>query len=224
MAAQAVAAKASNAGVHLTRGDCELLLLTQMAKVSNWHDAEFALHVSVKRALREYGEAATTSITKELQQMVDRNVWTPVARSDLTPAQRRAVIRSSMFLKEKFFTTGEFEKLKARLVAGGDQQDKELYEDLSSPTAATASVMAVAAIAAAEGRRVMTIDIGGAFLHADMTSGVTVHVRLDATMTAILVKMRPEYKKYVDDKGELLVRLNKAMYGCVEAANFGTRS
>jgi hypothetical protein len=38
------------------------------------------------------------------------------------------------FLEEKFLPTGEFKKLKARLVAGGNQKDKELYEDLSATT------------------------------------------------------------------------------------------
>ena len=68
-----------------------------------------------------------------------------------------------MFLKEKFTASGEYDKLKARLVAGGDKQDKELYEDLclSSPTAFTTSVLAVAAIAACEGRLVTVMDIGG---------------------------------------------------------------
>ena len=31
-----------------------------------------------------------------------------------------------MFLKEKFTASGEYDKLKARLVAGGDQQDPDL--------------------------------------------------------------------------------------------------
>jgi len=47
-------------------------------------------------------------------------------------------------------------------------QDKSLYEELSSPTAATSSVLAVAAIATKEGRRVVTIDIRGAFLNVKM--------------------------------------------------------
>jgi hypothetical protein len=36
----------------------------------------------------------------------------------------------------------------------------------------------VAAVAAAEGRKVMTIDVGGAFLNTDIkTTGILVHVR-----------------------------------------------
>ena len=67
-----------------------------------------------------------------------------------------------MFLKEKFLPTGEFEKLKARLVAGGDQQDKNLYDDLSSATVSTSAVLTVLAIAAHERRAVSVVAITGA--------------------------------------------------------------
>ena len=54
-----------------------------------------------------------------------------------------------MFLKDKHLPSGAFEKLKARLVAGDDQQDRSIYtEDLSSPTVATSSLLTVAGVAA----------------------------------------------------------------------------
>jgi hypothetical protein len=65
-----------------------------------------------------------------------------------------------MFLKDKYLALGAFQKFKARLVAGGDQQDRTMYEDLSVPTAATANVFAMAALAALERRTVATVDIG----------------------------------------------------------------
>ena len=84
---------------------------------------------------------------------------------------------------------------KARLVAGGKQQDKGLYDDLSSPTVATSSVLAVAAIAAAEGCKVVAIDIGGAFLNADMSpAGIDVHMRLDRVMSSMLIQLDPSYE------------------------------
>ena len=50
------------------------------------------------------------------------------------------------------------------------QEDKKgLYDDLSTPTVATSSVLTIAAIAAAENRKVIAIDIGGAFINADMS-------------------------------------------------------
>jgi len=77
---------------------------------------------------------------------------------------------SRLFPKEKYKANGDFEKLQARLVAGGHQQDRTVYDrkDTSSPTIATSSVMIIAAIAAEEQREVVTMDIGGAYLHAEM--------------------------------------------------------
>ena len=66
----------------------------------------------------------------------------------------------------------------------------KLYEDLclSSPTASTTSVLAVAVIATCEGRLVTVMDIGGAFLDADITStGIKVHMRLNRVLTDMLV-------------------------------------
>jgi len=51
-----------------------------------------------------------------------------------------------MFLKDKYFASGVFEKFKARLVAGKDQQDKGMYENLSSPTAATVACMVTSCV------------------------------------------------------------------------------
>ena len=92
--------------------------------------------------MRERPAEARPVILSELQQMLDKGVWHGVKLSHLTHAERKAIIRSFMFLKDKYFASGVFKKFKARLVAGGDQQGKGLYENLSSPTAATSSVLA----------------------------------------------------------------------------------
>ena len=94
-----------------------------------------------------------------------------------------------------------------------------LYGDLSSPTVAASALLAVAAIAADEGRVVETMDTGGAFLNAVMKpTGVVVNMLLDRLMTKLLLKIAPEYREYVGDNGTLVVELDKALYGCVEAA------
>ena len=79
-------------------------------------------------------EASSESIMKELKQLVDKGVWEVVDKDHLSQKQLKSVITSSMFLKEKFNGDGTFDKLKARLVAGGDGQDRSLYDNLSSPT------------------------------------------------------------------------------------------
>jgi hypothetical protein len=196
------------------------VLHRELHKRASWHDHDYAFTMSVRAALRERGEDARPVIMAELKQMLDKKVWHAVDINKLTSAQRRAILRSSMFLKDKWLASGTFEKFKARLVAGGDQQDKALYENLSSPTAATSSVLAVAAIAAAENRTAVTMDIGGAYLNADLApTGVEVHMRLDKIMTAMLLQIDPSYGPFVLPDGCLIVQLDKALYGCVEAAS-----
>ena len=168
----------------------------------------------MNEALRTRGDAAVSVIEEELGQMIAKKVWSPVNLKGLTNDEKHRIIRSSMFLK----ASGEFEKVKARLVAGGDQQDKSLYEDLSAPTVGTSSVFVLLSIAAHEGRAVTVIDISGAFLNADMSTGLTIHMRLDRNMTNMMIKLAPGYSEYVNNKGCAVVRLDKALYGCVESA------
>ena len=186
---------------------------------ADWHDCDFAFTMSVKAAMRDRGPEAEAVIVAELQQMVEKKVWHPIHVKDLSSKERRSIIRSSMFLKDKYFASGAFEKFKARLVASGNQQNRTLYENLTSPTAATTSLLTVASIAAAENRTILIIDIGGAFLNASMLpTGVTVYMRLNALMSSILVKIDPLYDKYLEADGTIVVGLDRALYGCVEAA------
>ena len=77
-----------------------------------------------------------------------------------------------------------------------------MYEDLSAPTAATANVFAMAALAARENHVLATVDIGDAYLNASMMeSGVIVHMRLDKVMTEILVKIDPKFKEFGTEDG-----------------------
>ena len=178
-----------------------------------------AFTISVRAASRDRRDEATPVIMAELKQMLDKHVWHGVHNSSLTPMQRSAIIRSYMFLKDKYLASGAFERFKARLVAGGNQQDKGLYDDLSSPTVATSSALTVAAIAAKEGRRVIAIDIGGAFQNADMSpTGIDVHMRLDRVMSSMLIQLDSPYEKFRDRNDTVMVRLDKALYGCVETS------
>ena len=209
----------SNDLMHLFRGNrLGSALLTRNYNSAGGDWGEHVLNISVNQALRTRGKDAEKVIQKELSQMIEKKVWTPVQVQKLSGEEKARIIRSSMFLKEKFLASGEFEKLKARLVAGGDQQDKTLYGDLSAPTVGTSSVFTLLCIAAHEGRKVTIIDISGAYLNADMNRGLAVHMRLDKNMTGMMVKLSPLYSKYVDNRGCVVVKLDKALYGCVESA------
>jgi hypothetical protein len=178
---------------------------------------KLVMQISVAKAKKQFGVAADKAIEIEVQQFLDYGVWTFVTPDSLSKAERAAVIWSSMFLREKFKSDGSFEKLKARLVASGNQQDRGIYETVSSPTVKQKSVTVVAGIAAALGWVVVTVDIVGAYLKINMT-GPKVHVRLQPQVVQVLLKMRPDLKGFLLRDGTLIVQLEKAMYGTLQAA------
>jgi hypothetical protein len=64
-----------------------------------------------------------TAVIKEPKQIIsDIDAFLPFRRSDIPSENLKEIIRSSLFLKEKYNAKGEFEKIKARLVADGSKQ------------------------------------------------------------------------------------------------------
>jgi hypothetical protein len=86
---------------------------------------DHVLNISLREAMRTDGERTEAAINLELTQLMVMNVFAPVHAHRLPVDQRSRVIRSIMFLKQKLHPDGTPDKYKARLVAGGDQQDKE---------------------------------------------------------------------------------------------------
>ncbi len=81
------------------------------------------------------------------------------------------------------------------------------------------SVFITAAIDAKEHRKVATIDIPGAFLHANNEDYVI--IKMVGTLAELMVKTNPKlYRKYVvNEKGcsVLYLRLQKALYGMMKS-------
>lgn len=50
-----------------------------------------------------------------------------------------------------------------------------------------------------------------------MKTGVDVHMRLDKTMSDLMVRLSPEYDPSRDARGCMIVQLDMALYGCVES-------
>jgi Reverse transcriptase (RNA-dependent DNA polymerase) len=157
------------------------------------------------------------SLHKELTDLHKKRVFHQVLSRNLSDTQRRSIIRSKIFLKEKFFPSGLFDKLKFRLVAGGDMQDRSDYveDETSSPTVSLSSVYLVASIAAREKRKVGTADIGTAYLNAAIAKPV--YMKIDKRLAQMLVEIFPDDYS-LDKDGCVYVKLDKALYGCVESA------
>ena len=179
------------------------------------------LTMTCNQAVSKHGDMATDSIEGEVIQLLDKDAFDPTNRATLTAEELASVISSKMFVKEKLLPSGKADKIKSRLVARGDQQIRELYagQDLSATTASSMAVLCIIAIAVYEKRKVKSADIGGAYLNAGMSdTGPQVLMRIEPRLAAIMIQRDPRFSKSLGPKGDIIVRLKKCLYGCIESA------
>jgi hypothetical protein len=176
------------------------------------------LNLSVGAAIRNFGNVAREAVSAELVQLFkEKKALTPVKIQDLTESQRKNIIRSHMFVTEKY-EDGKFVKMKGQVVADRRMHDHNVYSDYSSPTAKTRSVMTCLKIAAVKGWDLLKLDVGGAFLCAPIGDSEEVFMVLDKNLAERAVDSMPDLKEFIGADGKLVVRVDKAMYGLIQSA------
>lgn len=166
--------------------------------------------------LTKFGDRGEVAVTNELNQFNTYQVFEPLDALNLSDEEKKGALSSLIFLKEK--RNGE---IKARSCANGSVQRTHVSkEEAASPTVSLDSVFVTAAIDAKEHRKVATIDIPGAFLHAKNEDYII--MKMNGTLAELMAKTEPKlYRKYLtDEKGKkvLYLRLQKALYGMMKSA------
>ncbi|MDA3875508.1 MAG: reverse transcriptase domain-containing protein [Halothiobacillus sp.] len=172
--------------------------------------------MGIKKGLKAFGQDGAEAVVKEMHQLHYRKVIRPVKSSEMSKTQKRNSLRYLMFLKQK-----RCGKIKARGCADGRKQRVyKTKEETSAPTVHTESLFLSCVIDAHEHRNVVTCDIPGAFMQADMDEEL--HLRLDGPLAELIVRVDPElYSPYVTmERGQkvIYVILEKALYGTLQAA------
>jgi hypothetical protein len=137
-------------------------------------------YAAVTRVSRDASKEAlaTQAIKKELRQLFEELVALVPLKKENIPNEA-TVLKSHMFLVNKYIANGDFKKVEARLVADGQDQDPAMYPNKSSPTVALHSVFTVLGMAAEKRWQVVAkVDIKGAFVQTSM-SGPPIFMRLD---------------------------------------------
>jgi len=84
---------------------------------------EYGIHMIVKQAIDNLGNVARKSVVQAIQQLLDRRSWHGVRLSTIPKEERKLIIPCKLFVKKMYSTSGDFEMVKSRLVAGGNRQD-----------------------------------------------------------------------------------------------------
>lgn len=188
--------------------------------------------MSVRAALKDASKLQLTknAITGELRGLIDTKSLRPRKYQSLSAEEKeKNVVGTHMFIEDKYLSTGEFEKRKARLVIHGNQQDPSTIGETRAPTVNPITVNAcLAAAASMKNCDIETADVVQAFLgtpykEEDKKLRGRVIVRVDDqdVIGELLIQM-PELREFVvESKGgrkAMFFELDTYVYGLAAAA------
>jgi Reverse transcriptase (RNA-dependent DNA polymerase) len=184
--------------------------------------------MSVTLGLKLFKELTTKAIESEVKSLLAKNTFEAVDADKSPHNQRKRTLRSIINVVEKYLRTLDpdgnraIDKVKARRCVDGRGQDRDDYrpKDIESPTANISSIFTVAQIAAAEKRFVMVGDVGSAYLNAAMPTDnpdKILYMLIEPDVSREIIRQDKSFLPYQRRNG-LVVRLNKALYGCIESA------
>jgi hypothetical protein len=171
--------------------------------------------ISVKESLEgDHAQESKEAIIGEIQNMLNYSVGHYVKFEDIPKDKRGNILQSFMFLKHKTTPDGRYDKTKARMVGNGATQKDHMYDLVSSSTVALSSVLLLVNLASYYKAKLTTYDIKGAFLNAEFGEKDEVtYIRINKEITALWVEQDPTSAAFVDERGTLLLELDKFIYG-----------
>jgi hypothetical protein len=154
-------------------------------------------------------------VCDEIKNFLDYKVGHYVHYTDIPLRYRKANILSSfMFIKHKMKPDGRYDKTKARLVGDGSTQAKHMYEFTASTTISLSTVFILFNIASYYRCELVSYDIKGAFLHASFTDkDEPTYITIRKEVVDIWVKLDPTSIPFVNSRGDLILLLDKFVYG-----------
>jgi hypothetical protein len=171
-----------------------------------------------KKYERENPEALEAALRIEIEGLSKRMLGHAVPSHTMSVKEMRNVVHTMVLLKEKFLPSGEFDKLKARLVALGNHMKEGTYGDTYSPTLGHATLMVLLCIGAADDAEMKVTDVPCAFPNTprDPKDG-RVTIRITGKAAQIWCDIHPDDRVLLNRQGHLLVDLDQYLYGMKDA-------
>ena len=140
--------------------------------------------------------------------MESHNVWDYVLPGVVNSGHFGPILTSKLFLK--YSASGEYHKVKARLVAGGHRQGMESFGKITSPTVDISSdFLSLGLFTYLENCKFSTTDIPAAYLNSNLMEDL--NLRLPKSVCGILVKKKPDLKRFQSPSGSIVVKLKRSI-------------
>ena len=203
--------------------------LERGAKKKSWKDGPIkarevltvADKISISKALKDTDKIEMTreAIYVEIKNLFDNKALSPIKFPDINRQDHDNIIGCYMFLKDKFYSTGEFEKRKARAAILGNEEKEENIGDTHAPTVNPISLKLLLSLAANNPNSLIeAYDIVAAFLGTPMRKGKRLYMRIEKQIVIFILELYPHLKKFVHVDGRMYFRVEKYIYGLAEAS------
>ena len=178
--------------------------------------------LSAKKGIAKYGRQAEVTLINEFKQLLEYETFHGRKASDLTKEQKRKAANMISIIEEKVNRghTEENPVIKGRSVFNGRVQ-RGIYtkEETASPTVSQDAFYLTSIVDAIEQRDKAFTDIKGAYLNAKMKDDV--HMKIIGKEVELFCEIDPNLTQFItieNGKKVLYVKLDKALYGCVQSA------
>jgi len=186
------------------------------------HGASFAQPFIFQKGRKKFGKRGDQAAINEFDQLHQRNCFTPIDLSKLTPIEKKKAQAAMMLLSEKKDSI-----VKGRCVYEGSKTRPYFTkEETASPTASAESIFITATIDAHKEHDFMTADIPNAFIQASLENlkdgDEKVVMKVTGMLVDLLVKVAPDvYGPFVvfeNGRKVLYLQVLRALYGMLQAA------
>ena len=144
------------------------------------------------------------AINKELKGLAEQNVWTVMIKQDLP--SNAALMNCHLIFDVKRKADGSIEKWKARLVADGNTQIAGVnFQQVFSTVVKLVTVRILLLLACANDYNLSSVDVRQAYLNAPVQED-------------LYMRVPPGLPRYDAQGRELVLKLNKSLYGLRQAA------
>lgn len=195
----------------------QVLRRSPRSNAGNWYKGNKSgnkcrnYHLTVKDFIKMDERKAKAAIIDELKQMKKLEVYEPVTPNTVLDNDAD-LIPANCINKIKKDSKGNIIKWKSRLVAAGNWQTERTIFDTSSPTIHLSSLYTLLNIALYKNMKIITADIVGAYLNANMDKNI--YMQINKNLVPYLIEADNKMKGYVNNNGKIILKLKKAIYGC----------
>ena len=199
---------------------------TSMMHIAVKHIQRCFAQMHASKGVKEFGMRAIAAIFKELTQLdsgavpgKNQRVCIPIDPDTLTKEDMEQALGAVNLIEKK--RNGD---IKARTCGNGSKQRLYLKEgeSVASPTLSVEGIMLTLLIAAYEGRKVITLDVPGAFLQAEMPDDKMILMKFTGKFVDYMCEVNqdhiPNVRRNARGTKVLYVRVMRALYGCIQSA------